>query len=65
MEGVIRESENPSSFVQANIPAKGEWYWLDVPGMARAAGLPSDTPMMEVPTLCACLTTIFLVSSSV
>ncbi|CAK0786861.1 hypothetical protein CVIRNUC_010075 [Coccomyxa viridis] len=48
MEGVMRESENPSSFVPANIPAKGEWYWLDVPGMARAAGLPSDAPMMEV-----------------
>lgn len=62
MEGVMRESENPSSFVPANIPAKGEWYWLDVPGMARAAGLPSDAPMMEVPTLCACLATMCLVS---
>ena len=62
MEGVMRESENPSSFVPANIPAKGEWYWLDVPGMARAAGLPSDAPMMEVPTLCACLAAMCLVS---
>lgn len=54
IEGVIRESEKPSSFVPANTPAKGEWYWVDVPNLARAAGLPPDTPLMEVclPLLC-------------
>ncbi|CAL5222265.1 g4603 [Coccomyxa viridis] len=48
VEGVIRESEKPSSFVPENSPSKGEWYWVDVPAMARAAGLPPDTPLIEV-----------------
>ena len=48
VEGVIRESENPSTFVPENCPSKAEWYWLDAPAMARAAGLPPDTPMIEV-----------------
>ena len=47
VEGVIRESEKPSSFVPENSPSKGEWYWVDVPAMARAAGLPPDTPLIE------------------
>ncbi len=48
LEGIIRDSEKPSSFVPDNSPSKAEWYWLDVPAMAKAAGLPSDTPMIEV-----------------
>ena len=48
LEGVIRDSEKPSSFVPDNSPSKAEWYWLDVPAMAKAAGLPPDTPMIEV-----------------
>lgn len=47
VEGVIRESEKPSSFVPENSPSKAEWYWVDVPAMARAAGLPPDTPLIE------------------
>ncbi len=51
VEGVIRESEKPSSFVPENSPSKGEWYWVDVPAMARAAGLPPDTPLIEASPL--------------
>ena len=51
MEGVIRESEKPSSFVPENSPSKAEWYWLDVPAMARTVGLPPDTPLMEASPL--------------
>ena len=51
VEGVIRESEKPSSFVPENSPTKGEWYWVDVPAMARAAGLPPDTPLIEASPL--------------
>ena len=47
VEGVIRESEQPSSFVPENSPSKAEWYWVDVPAMARTAGLPPDTPLIE------------------
>ena len=47
VEGVIRESEKPSTFVPENSPSQAEWYWLDAPTMARAVGLPPDTPMVE------------------
>ena len=46
--GVTRSSEPRSSFVPDNNPAKGEWYWLEVPSMAKAAGLPPDTQMIQV-----------------
>ena len=43
----MRGSEQPSSFVPANDPASGQWFWIDVPALARAAGLPLDTPLVE------------------
>ena len=46
----LAESEDPSSFVPQNVPATGEWFWIDVPGMASALGLPPDTPLAEVST---------------
>lgn len=46
--GVTRSSEDRSSFVPDNDPAKGEWYWLDVPALAKAAGLPPDTDLVQV-----------------
>ncbi|CAL8465270.1 g4805 [Coccomyxa elongata] len=46
--GVTRSSEPRSSFVPDNNPAKGEWYWLEVPAMAKAAGLPPDAQMVQV-----------------
>ena len=46
--GVIRKSERPNSFVPENKPAEGKWFWIDVPSIAEACGLPADTPMLEV-----------------
>lgn len=48
MEGVTRVSEPRSSFVPDNNPGKGEWYWVDVPALAQAAGLPPETQLVEV-----------------
>lgn len=46
VHGVLRSSENPSSFVPPN--AGGEFFWIDVPALAAAAGLPASTPLVEV-----------------
>ena len=48
LAGVLRHSEKPSMFVPENEPAKGAWYWLDVPALALACDLPPDTPLLEV-----------------
>ncbi|KAJ0264340.1 Surfeit locus protein 1 [Hirschfeldia incana] len=45
--GVIRGGENPSIFVPANDPSIGQWFYVDVPAMARAIGLPEDTIYVE------------------
>ncbi|KAL0857347.1 hypothetical protein Bca101_062501 [Brassica carinata] len=45
--GVIRGGENPSIFVPANDPSTGQWFYVDVPAMARAIGLPEDTIYVE------------------
>lgn len=45
--GVIRGSENPNMFVPANEPASGQWFFVDVPAMARAVNLPEDTIYIE------------------
>ena len=44
----MRKSENPSTFVPQNVPEKGQWFWIDVPGIAAACGLAPDTPLVEV-----------------
>ena len=54
MEGVTRGSEKRSVFVPDNNPAKGEWFWIDVPALAVAAGLPPETPLVEV-SIFACI----------
>ncbi|KAF8058109.1 SURF1 [Scenedesmus sp. PABB004] len=48
--GVVQGSEEPSSFVPPNSPATGEFFWLDVPGIAEALGLPRSTPLVQVLT---------------
>ena len=48
LEAVTRVSEDPSSFVPQNNPNTGEWFWIDIPAMATALGLPMDTPLVEV-----------------
>ena len=45
--GVIRGSEKPSIFVPPNDPNSGQWFYVDVPAIARAFGLPEDTIYIE------------------
>lgn len=40
--GTAQGSEDPSSFVPRNEPAKGSWFWLDVPGIVSAARRPRE-----------------------
>ena len=44
--GITRGSERPSSFVPPN--TGNDWFWIDVPALAAAAGLPPSTPLVEV-----------------
>ena len=46
IEGVLRESAKPSSFTPENDPAKKDWFWIDIKGMADAAGLNNVAPMV-------------------
>ncbi|KAF8404876.1 hypothetical protein HHK36_009771 [Tetracentron sinense] len=45
--GVVRESEKPSIFVPSNDPSSGQWFYVDVPAIARASGLPENTIYIE------------------
>uniref|UniRef100_A0A0D9VQU3 SURF1-like protein n=1 Tax=Leersia perrieri TaxID=77586 RepID=A0A0D9VQU3_9ORYZ len=45
--GVIRGSEKPSIFVPANEPSVGQWFYVDVPMIAHACGLPENTVYIE------------------
>ncbi|XP_058081187.1 surfeit locus protein 1-like isoform X2 [Magnolia sinica] len=45
--GVVRGSEKPSIFVPANDPSSGQWFYVDVPAIARAVGLPENTLYVE------------------
>ncbi|CAL4938110.1 unnamed protein product [Urochloa decumbens] len=45
--GVIRGSEKPSIFVPANDPSIGQWFYVDVPMIAHACGLPENTVYIE------------------
>jgi surfeit locus 1 family protein len=46
VDGLLRlpPPEKPSWFVPANDPAEGQWFWIDLPAMARAAGVPEALP---------------------
>ncbi|WIA13387.1 hypothetical protein OEZ85_006967 [Tetradesmus obliquus] len=46
--GVVQGSESPSGFVPANDAAAGDFFWMDVPGIAESFNLPRDTPMVQV-----------------
>ncbi len=41
-------SEDRSSFVPDNAPAAGDWFYISVAEIAAQAGLPHDTPLIEV-----------------
>ena len=45
--GVVRGSERPSIFVPPNDPNSYQWFYVDVPAVARARGLPEDTIYIE------------------
>ncbi|KAF3437816.1 hypothetical protein FNV43_RR20572 [Rhamnella rubrinervis] len=45
--GVVRGSEKPSIFVPANEPCSSQWFFVDVPAIARTCGLPEDTIYVE------------------
>uniref|UniRef100_A0A7N1A807 SURF1-like protein n=1 Tax=Kalanchoe fedtschenkoi TaxID=63787 RepID=A0A7N1A807_KALFE len=45
--GVIRKSEKPSIFVPPNDPSSFQWFYVDVPAIARACGLPDSTLYIE------------------
>lgn len=45
--GVVRGSEKPSIFVPENNPSSGQWFYIDVPAIARACGLPDNTVYVE------------------
>ncbi|HXP74302.1 MAG TPA: SURF1 family protein [Stellaceae bacterium] len=46
VEGLLRWAlaEKPGWFVPANDPGRGEWFWIDLPALARAAGVPEALP---------------------
>lgn len=56
VEGVTRASEARGGFVPDNVPGASptdpasHWYWLEGPALAKAAGLPPDTPLVEAIT---------------
>ncbi|KAK1396655.1 hypothetical protein POM88_006518 [Heracleum sosnowskyi] len=45
--GVVRGSENPSVFVPANDPSSSQWFYVDVPAISSACGLPENTIYIE------------------
>ncbi|KAL6545930.1 hypothetical protein OROGR_009804 [Orobanche gracilis] len=45
--GVVRSSENPSIFVPENDPNTGQWFYVDVPALARECELPENTHYIE------------------
>lgn len=45
--GVARGGEKPSIFVPANDPNSSQWFYVDVPAIARACGLPENTIYIE------------------
>ncbi|KAK1373122.1 hypothetical protein POM88_029315 [Heracleum sosnowskyi] len=45
--GVVRGSENPSVFVPANDPSSSQWFYVDVPAIYSACGLPENTVYIE------------------
>lgn len=46
VEGLLRlaPTEKPGWFLPANDPARGEWFWIDLPAIAQAAGVPEALP---------------------
>ncbi|WCJ42100.1 Surfeit locus protein 1 [Euphorbia peplus] len=45
--GVIRGSEQPNIYVPENDPISGQWFFVDVPSIARTCQLPENTVYVE------------------
>ncbi|XP_042379554.1 surfeit locus protein 1-like [Zingiber officinale] len=45
--GVIRGSEDPSIFVPENDPSSGQWFYVNIPMIARSCALPENTLYIE------------------
>ena len=50
VRGVVRFSERPSMFVPKNNAERGDWFFIDVPALCKATGLPQSTPLIEIVT---------------
>lgn len=46
VDGLLRlaPAEKPGWFLPANDPGRGEWFWIDLPAIAQAAGVPEALP---------------------
>jgi len=46
VDGLLRlaAEEKPGWFIPANDPARREWFWIDLPALARAAGVAEALP---------------------
>jgi surfeit locus 1 family protein len=46
VDGLLRlaPAEMPGWFVPANDPGRDEWFWIDLPAVARAASVPAALP---------------------
>jgi surfeit locus 1 family protein len=47
VEGIVQAPEK-ARFTPENDPAKGDWYWPEIPAMAAAAGLEDAAPVIVV-----------------
>jgi len=47
LTGVVQPNEEPSAAMPDNNLDKLEFHWVDVPALARACGLPPDTPLVQ------------------
>ena len=48
VRGMLRHGERPGPYTPKNDPARGQWFFVDPPAMARALGLPEDSPLVEI-----------------
>jgi len=47
---IVRGAETPSRFVPENKPQARQWFWLDPPALAAAAGAVGPIPLLEALT---------------
>jgi surfeit locus 1 family protein len=45
VEGVLRDEPRRGPLMPDNAPHRNQWFWFDLPEMAKAAGLPAIVPV--------------------